>query len=63
MERLRLFDCPVIDYSAGGACLRADGDGLLPQQFELVYGSTKKLCTIAWKAGRRNRKIPRAESA
>jgi hypothetical protein len=47
------IDCTVVDYSAGGACLQVAFGTLLPDRFDLLYGTTKKRCRLVWKHGQR----------
>lgn len=46
-------DCILVDYSAGGACLQLQKFMELPSRFEILYGTTRKRCRIAWKRGMR----------
>jgi hypothetical protein len=43
--------CRLVDYSAGGACLELFPMVALPDRFELLYGSVRKKCRIAWRRG------------
>jgi hypothetical protein len=43
--------CTVVDYSPGGACLQIVPMLTLPDRFELLYGSVRKKCRIAWRRG------------
>jgi hypothetical protein len=43
--------CTVVDYSAGGACIQSFPMVTLLDRFELVYGSVRKRCRIAWRRG------------
>lgn len=43
------INCTVIDFSPGGACLEIFGQIVLPNRFELLWGSTKKKCRVVWK--------------
>jgi len=46
-----VINCTVIDYSPGGACLEAAGRVVLPNRFDLVFGSVRKKCRIVWSRG------------
>ena len=48
-----VITCNVIDQSAGGACLEVCGQAVIPKQFILLHGGTKKKCNVVWQAGRR----------
>jgi hypothetical protein len=48
-----VVDCILVDYSAGGACLQLQKFMELPSRFEILYGTTRKRCRIAWKRGMR----------
>jgi hypothetical protein len=48
-----VITCNVIDQSAGGACLEICGQAVIPRQFILLHGGTRKKCHVVWQAGRR----------
>lgn len=48
-----LIDCFIIDYGAGGVCLQVNPGVVLPKRFELIHGTIRKKCRIAWVKGRR----------
>jgi hypothetical protein len=48
-----VINCAIIDYAPGGACLEVPGQAVLPNRFELLWGTTRKRCRVVWKAGRR----------
>ena len=48
-----VITCNVIDQSAGGACLEICGQAVIPKQFILLHGGTRKKCHVVWQAGRR----------
>jgi hypothetical protein len=43
--------CRLVDYSPGGACLEIFPMVPLPERFELLHGSVKKRCRVAWRRG------------
>ena len=43
--------CRLVDYSAGGACLEIFPMVPLPERFELLHGSVRKKCRVAWRRG------------
>lgn len=49
----KIFDCRVVDLSAGGACLELPQLIDLPKQFEFIHGRTRTLCRLAWVRGYR----------
>jgi len=48
-----VIECPLVDYSAGGACIQLQKYADLPARFELLYGTTRKRCRTVWKRGLR----------
>jgi proline racemase len=48
-----VITCNVIDQSAGGACLEICGQAVIPRQFILLHGGTRKKCNVVWQVGRR----------
>jgi hypothetical protein len=44
-------DCRVVDLSAGGACLELLKPYDVPNKFEFLHGSTKRICYLAWRRG------------
>jgi len=46
-----LIDCSIVDYGAGGVCLQVNPGVVLPKRFDLIHGTTRKKCRIAWVKG------------
>jgi len=47
------IECTVIDLSVGGACLELSRPQDVPQRFEFLHGSVRKVCNVAWRRGYR----------
>jgi PilZ domain-containing protein len=47
------IECILVDYSAGGACLQLKAFIVLPDRFDVLYGTTRKHCRVVWKRGLR----------
>jgi hypothetical protein len=48
-----VIECQLVDYSPGGACLQLEKYIDIPERFEILYGTTRKRCRVAWKRGLR----------
>ena len=51
--RAPAVDCVVLDISAGGACVHAEGHAPIPDRVTFVHSGTKKACRVVWRRGRR----------
>jgi hypothetical protein len=45
-----VFSCTVRNVSQAGACLMVTSPLTVPAAFDLMVGSERKPCTIAWRA-------------
>jgi hypothetical protein len=48
-----MIDCRIINLSAGSACLELPKYYDMPKKFEFIYGSSRKVCYLAWYRGLR----------
>src|SRR4029078_8547419 len=45
------IDCKIVDLSAGGPQLEPQRVYNFPERLDLLHGSTKRHCTLAWSRG------------
>ena len=48
-----MIECRIINLSAGSACLELPKYYDMPKKFEFIYGSSRKVCHLAWYRGLR----------
>ena len=49
----RIFECCILDLSAGGASLELSELYTFPKRFEFIHGRSRKFCHVAWTRGYR----------